>query len=115
MGHVCDAGAEDRVFGLATALWPKMSPPEPIDVPIGVHERAELAPIISKRATTNRSDQSDSPTEPICSACGSPVRGFLGEVELPVGPPEPDSDVRVNVIFCARCGTAVGVVSAGGL
>jgi ATP-dependent Clp protease ATP-binding subunit ClpC len=53
--------------------------------------------------------------EPICSGCGSVLRGSLEYVELPVGPVEGGSVPTVRVVFCTRCGTPIGGVSSGGL
>jgi hypothetical protein len=61
----------------------------------------DLRPIESKRFA-----------EPFCSTCGSPLRGSLAKVELPVGSPGSDWAGRVNVIYCTACGTAIGVVPA---
>ena len=40
---------------------------------------------------------------------------LLEQVELPVGSGEQASVPKVKVVFCARCGTAIGVLSSGGL
>ena len=53
--------------------------------------------------------------EPACRGCGGALRDSLEQVELPVGSVEQASVPKVKVVFCARCGTAVGVVSSGGL
>jgi ATP-dependent Clp protease ATP-binding subunit ClpA len=53
--------------------------------------------------------------EPVCRACGSGLRGSLDQVELPVGSVQQGPGASVRVIFCTRCGTAIGVVSGSGL
>ena len=53
--------------------------------------------------------------EPACRGCGGALRDSLEQVELPVGSGEQASVPKVKVVFCARCGTTIGVLSSGGL
>jgi ATP-dependent Clp protease ATP-binding subunit ClpC len=53
--------------------------------------------------------------EPTCRGCGAVLRGSLDKVELPVGSGRQGPVPMVTVVFCTACGSAIGVMSGGGV